>query len=201
MANAFGWSEYGLSKPMVELRPRSIPGRRHVNSAKPLSEGDSHMFNRLDIAPPDPILGLEEAFKRDPNPAKINLSVGVYKDADGNTPVFQTVKHAEETILQSEASKSYLGIDGSPDYAAAVQSLIFGPTHPLVGGWAGGDGAHAWWHRRAARGRRLRQEDQPGRLRLGQPAHLAQPSERLPGRRTEGRDLSVFRCSQQPAGL
>ena len=92
------------------------------------------MFDKLDVAPPDPILGLEEAFRRDPNPAKINLSVGVYKDADGNTPVFQTVKRAEETILQNEASKSYLGIDGSPDYAAAVQSLIFGPTHPLVGG-------------------------------------------------------------------
>lgn len=92
------------------------------------------MFDRLDTAPPDPILGLEEAFKRDPNPAKINLSVGVYKDAEGKTPVFNTVKRAEEIILRDETSKSYLGIDGSPDYALAVQSLIFGASHPIVTG-------------------------------------------------------------------
>ncbi len=45
------------------------------------------MFDRIEMAPPDPILGLEEAFKRDPNPAKINLAAGVYKDADGATPI------------------------------------------------------------------------------------------------------------------
>jgi aspartate aminotransferase len=90
------------------------------------------MFDRLDTAPPDPILGLEEAFKRDPNPAKISLSAGVYKDADGNTPVFRTVKRAEEIILHDETSKSYLGIDGSPEYGAAVQSLILGAHHPVV---------------------------------------------------------------------
>lgn len=92
------------------------------------------MFDKLELAPPDPILGLEEAFKRDPNPAKINLSVGVYKDADGNTPIFRTVKRAEEIILREETSKSYLGIDGSPEYGAAVQSLIFGAQHPAVAG-------------------------------------------------------------------
>ena len=90
------------------------------------------LFDRLDTAPPDPILGLEEAFKRDPNPAKISLSAGVYKDADGNTPIFRTVKRAEEIILHDETSKSYLGIDGSPEYGAAVQSLIFGAHHPAV---------------------------------------------------------------------
>ena len=44
------------------------------------------MFDNIEIAPPDPILGLEEAFKRDPNPAKINLAAGVYRDETGNTP-------------------------------------------------------------------------------------------------------------------
>jgi aspartate aminotransferase len=90
------------------------------------------MFDRLETAPPDPILGLEEAFKRDPNPTKINLSVGVYKDGNGNTPVFDTVKRAEEIILQDETSKAYLGIDGMPEYAAAVQALIFGADHAVV---------------------------------------------------------------------
>ncbi len=57
------------------------------------------MFDRIETAPPDPILGLEEAFKRDPNPAKINLAAGVYKDPDGNTPVLRSVKCAEQQDL------------------------------------------------------------------------------------------------------
>ncbi|RQW79474.1 MAG: aminotransferase class I/II-fold pyridoxal phosphate-dependent enzyme, partial [Geobacter sp.] len=90
------------------------------------------MFDRIETAPPDPILGLEEAFKRDPNPAKINLAVGVFKDANGNTPVLRVVKRAEEQILRDENSKSYLGIAGAPEYAEAVQDLLFGRGHPLV---------------------------------------------------------------------
>jgi aspartate/tyrosine/aromatic aminotransferase len=90
------------------------------------------MFDRLETAPPDPILGLEEAFRRDPNPVKISLSAGVYKDAQGRTPVLRAVKLAEASILESETSKTYLGIDGSPAYATAVQGLIFGAGHPVV---------------------------------------------------------------------
>jgi aspartate/tyrosine/aromatic aminotransferase len=90
------------------------------------------MFEKVEMAPPDPILGLEEAFKRDPNPAKINLGAGVYKDETGNTPIFHTVKQAEEIIFGAETSKSYLGIAGSPDYASAVQGLVLGDAHPFV---------------------------------------------------------------------
>ena len=84
------------------------------------------MFERLDMAPPDAILGLTEAFKNDPNPDKINLGVGVYKNADGATPVFESVKRAEERILSAETTKEYLPINGSPAYAATVQNLVFG---------------------------------------------------------------------------
>jgi aspartate aminotransferase len=90
------------------------------------------MFDRIEMAPPDPILGLEEAFKRDPNPAKINLAAGVYKDAEGTTPILRVVKRAEEQILHDETSKSYLGIVGAPEYATVVQGLIFGADHSLV---------------------------------------------------------------------
>jgi aspartate aminotransferase len=89
------------------------------------------MFEKLEMAPPDPILGLEEAFKRDPNPAKINLSAGVYKDGDGRTPIFDSVRRAEKRILRDETSKSYLAIDGMPEYTAAVQALIFGGPQPI----------------------------------------------------------------------
>lgn len=90
------------------------------------------IFETLSMAPADPILGLTEAFNKDPNPNKINLSVGVYKDAEGKTPVFRSVKRAEEHILQRETSKNYMPIEGAPDYARAVQALVLGVDHPAV---------------------------------------------------------------------
>lgn len=89
-------------------------------------------FDSLPMAPADPILGLTEAFNKDPNPNKINLSVGVYKDAEGKTPVFRAVKRAEEQILQRETSKDYMPIQGSPAYAERVQALVLGADHPAV---------------------------------------------------------------------
>ena len=62
--------------------------------------------------PPDSILGLTEAFNKDPNPRKINLSVGVYKDEQGNTPILACVKEAERRLLAGEKNKGYLPIEG-----------------------------------------------------------------------------------------
>ena len=90
------------------------------------------MFDSITPAPPDAILGLTEAFKKDPNPRKVNLGVGVYKDAGGATPVLDTVKEAERRLLSSEKTKSYLPIDGSPEYDAASQRLVFGDSHEIV---------------------------------------------------------------------
>lgn len=90
------------------------------------------MFETIQAAPPDAILGLTEAFKTDPNPRKINLGVGVYKDAAGNTPVLQSVKEAEERILAQENSKSYLPIDGPAEYARVTQALVFGDDHEII---------------------------------------------------------------------
>ncbi len=88
------------------------------------------MLEHLEMAPPDPILGLTVAFKEDPRPEKINLGVGVFKDAQGQTPIPACVKKAEERLLRQESTKSYLPIDGSPEYAAAVQELLLGVGHP-----------------------------------------------------------------------
>jgi aspartate aminotransferase len=84
------------------------------------------MFEAIQTAPPDPILGLTEAFQQDPNPRKINLSVGVYQDESGKTPILQCVKQAERLLVEEETSKSYLGIAGCPTYAAESQRLVFG---------------------------------------------------------------------------
>lgn len=91
------------------------------------------MFN-LDRAPADPILGLTEAFKQDTHPDKINLGVGVYQDATGQTPVLESVKRAETFLLEHEHSKSYLSIPGVPELAKETQALLFGDAHPIITG-------------------------------------------------------------------
>lgn len=90
------------------------------------------MFETIAQAAADPILGLNEAFKTDPRSNKVNLGVGVYKDADGQTPVLQCVKRAEAKLLEQEKTKSYLSIDGLPEYAAAVQALLFGAQSDII---------------------------------------------------------------------
>jgi aspartate/tyrosine/aromatic aminotransferase len=90
------------------------------------------MFETIVAAPPDPILGLTEAFKKDKNPCKVNLGVGVYKDAAGQTPILASVKAAEEHLLRSENTKNYLPIDGQPEFDLATVELLFGPNHRAV---------------------------------------------------------------------
>lgn len=90
------------------------------------------MFESLALAPPDPILGITDAFQKDSNPNKINLSVGVYKDAQGTTPVLGSVKAAERRMLEGEKTKNYLAIEGLKDYAQRVQELLFGVGHEIV---------------------------------------------------------------------
>jgi aspartate aminotransferase len=90
------------------------------------------MFEAVQAAPPDSILGLTEAFNKDDRPGKINLGVGVYKDASGKTPVLPTVKEAERRLVQNEATKSYKPIDGDPAYGACVQAMLFGADSAIV---------------------------------------------------------------------
>jgi len=90
------------------------------------------MFETVKTAPPDPILGLTEAFNQDPSSDKINLSVGVYKDGSGKTPVLATVKEAERRLLENETTKSYLPMPGDPTYGSLVQKLMLGESHAIV---------------------------------------------------------------------
>lgn len=90
------------------------------------------MFETVSTAPPDAILGLTEAFVADPREKKINLSVGVYKDAEGTTPVLSTVKEAERRLLDGEKSKGYKPITGDPVYGQLVRSLMLGEDHEII---------------------------------------------------------------------
>lgn len=91
------------------------------------------MFENVPVAPPDPILGLTDAFRKDARPEKINLSVGVYQDETGKTPVLSVVKEAEKRILAGEKDKAYKPIDGDPAYGKLVRELLFGANHELAG--------------------------------------------------------------------
>jgi aspartate/tyrosine/aromatic aminotransferase len=84
------------------------------------------MFESLQMAPPDAILGLTELFRKDPNPDKINVAMGVYCDESGSTPILECVKQAEIRLLAEETSKSYLGMAGLDGFGGLVQTLVFG---------------------------------------------------------------------------
>src|SRR4249920_1801059 len=83
-------------------------------------------------APPDPILGVTEAYVADPNPRKVNLGVGVYYNEDGKVPLLECVRLAEERLVSRHTPRPYLPIDGLADYDRAVQELVFGASSPLV---------------------------------------------------------------------
>ena len=93
------------------------------------------LFNAVEMAPRDPILGLTEQFNADPNPKKVNLGVGVYYDDNGKLPLLQCVRQAEEKMMAAHAARGYLPIDGIAAYDAAIKSLVFGAgSEPVKSG-------------------------------------------------------------------
>ncbi len=83
------------------------------------------MFESLERKPPDAILKLIGEYGNDPRAEKIDLGVGVYRDAAGDTPVFRAIKMAEQQLIDTQTSKSYLGSRGAADFCEAMQALVF----------------------------------------------------------------------------
>ena len=90
------------------------------------------LFSAVEMAPRDPILGLNEQFAADPNPNKVNLGVGVYYDENGKLPLLACVAAAEQQLVESAKPRGYLPIDGIAAYDRAVQGLVFGADSPIV---------------------------------------------------------------------
>ena len=84
------------------------------------------------MAPRDPILGLNEQYNADPNPAKVNLGVGVYFDDQGKLPLLQCVRAAEQAMMEKPTPRGYLPIDGIAAYDNGVKSLVFGADSDVV---------------------------------------------------------------------
>jgi aromatic-amino-acid transaminase len=93
------------------------------------------MFSAVEMAPRDPILGLNEQFAADTNPHKVNLGVGVYYDDNGKLPLLQCVQLAEKAMMDKPAARGYLPIDGIAAYDSAVKNLVFGAeSEPVKSG-------------------------------------------------------------------
>ena len=84
------------------------------------------MFEHLNQLPADPILGLNQTFQQDDNPNKINLSVGVYQNAEGLTPIFTSVKKAEQQMIDQQNTKSYAPQAGAPEFLVEMTKLLLG---------------------------------------------------------------------------
>ena len=90
------------------------------------------LFSAVEMAPRDPILGLNEQFIADANPAKVNLGVGVYFDETGKLPLLKCVQAAEAIMMETPRARGYLPIDGIAAYDKAVQGLVFGADSEAV---------------------------------------------------------------------
>ncbi len=90
------------------------------------------MFNNIAQVPGDPILGLIETYKKDTNPRKVDLGVGVYRSANGTTPILKSVKKAGAWLQKSESTKEYIGSHGDPQFSNAMLSLVLGKASPAV---------------------------------------------------------------------
>lgn len=86
------------------------------------------MFEALSAQPADKILALMAAYRADTRDTKVDLGVGVYKDATGNTPVMRAVKEAERRIQADQTSKSYVGLAGDPAFSDVMIDLVLGNT-------------------------------------------------------------------------
>ncbi len=90
------------------------------------------LFAAVEMAPRDPILGLNEQFNADTNPAKVNLGVGVYYDENGKLPLLKCVAQAEAQMQADPKARGYLPIDGIAAYDKAVQALVFGADSAVL---------------------------------------------------------------------
>jgi aspartate aminotransferase len=90
------------------------------------------MFERLDRLPSDSILGLMAAFRADTDPHKVDLGVGVYRNDQGDTPVLQAVRKAEQAVLARQTTKSYVAAAGNPGFNQAMERLVLGADHPAL---------------------------------------------------------------------
>ncbi|KPW20516.1 Aspartate transaminase [Pseudomonas syringae pv. aceris] len=113
--------------PLWRIEPQRVPFPLFTKSRRTMS-----LFSAVEMAPRDPILGINEAFNADTRSTKVNLGVGVYCDEDGRIPLLRAVAEAEKVRVAQHAPRGYLPIDGIAAYDQAVQKLLLGADSPLI---------------------------------------------------------------------
>ncbi|MGO9037978.1 MAG: aromatic amino acid transaminase [Steroidobacteraceae bacterium] len=93
--------------------------------------GHKHLFQHLDRLNPDAILGLMAKFRADTFSQKVDLGVGVYRDLSGNTPILECVRRAEQIVLSSQSTKSYVAAAGREEFNNAVEEMVLGASHAV----------------------------------------------------------------------
>jgi aspartate aminotransferase len=90
------------------------------------------VLEKLDLISADTILGLMAAFRADPDPRKVDLGVGVFRDDRGETPVLECVRRAERALEAEQTTKTYVGPTGNPGFNQQMEQLVFGAAHPAL---------------------------------------------------------------------
>ncbi|XP_059089086.1 aspartate aminotransferase, mitochondrial-like [Tigriopus californicus] len=128
------WSKMNKSSSILKrssLLGQSIPWQP-IKMGAPLSARASSWWSGVEMGPPDPILGVSEAFKKDTNPLKMNLGVGAYRDDQGKPFVLPSVREAERIIAQKGLNKEYAPIGGEPEFGRLSANLAFGQGNEIV---------------------------------------------------------------------
>src|SRR2546429_3208769 len=136
--------------PAMNSRRRASRHSAHWPASRPAESAS--MFERLESVIPYPMLGRMAAFRSGPDPRKVGLGVGVYRDDRGETPVLEAVRRAESALLARQSTKSYVGPAGNPAFNEAIERLVLGEQHEA---------------RLTARGRTVQAPGGCGALRLG----------------------------------
>ena len=151
------------------------------------------MFEKLELISADTILGLMAAFRADPDPRKVDLGVGVFRDDRGETPVLECVRTAEQALIAEQTTKTYVGPTGNAGFNAEMERLVFGADHPAR---QGRPRAHRAGPRRLRRAAPRRGADPRGRPGCGgarEHADLGEPRAADLRQRPEAGALSVLR--------
>jgi aspartate aminotransferase len=90
------------------------------------------VFEKLNPLAPDAIIGIMALFRQDTDHHKVDLSVGVYQDENGQTPILECVKRAERELIDAQKTKTYVGIAGNMDFNLGMENLLFGAEHPAI---------------------------------------------------------------------
>ena len=108
----------------------SLVSRRAFATSAKLARTPINIFSHLLPDPPDTIFGIVDQFMKDKHPLKVNLSIGIYRTAEGKSHVFRAVRKADEDLTQFGRDNDYLSPEGDAFYLKCARELIFGADHP-----------------------------------------------------------------------